>query len=163
MRLYHYTANTPCHLGSILETGEIRTTESNISFHANHVGPDVVWLTDLHDPRDAVRGGLYPLKTTARITVEVADAIPWRQFAMEHGMSRDDRRRLDRAGGGQGAHWFVVPWPVRGDEWLEVATADELGLRYRTIPFIPVAMFGGIVPAMIAANLRERLLEEERA
>ena len=45
IRLYHFTAATESHLGSIFREGRLRTTESNVSFPVEGAGPCVVWLS----------------------------------------------------------------------------------------------------------------------
>jgi hypothetical protein len=125
MRLYHFTAPTDSHLGSILDCGYIDVTESNCSRDVAHAGPDVVWLTTLSDPSAediAVRvaqSGLPPdIKRLARITVEIDDAELWAAFAQRHGVPRPWRRTLER--GRKADTWYVAERRVDGAEWIAV-------------------------------------------
>ena len=88
MKLYHFTCRE--HLEAIKRDGVILTTESNIGSplprlkpFGEHVGPDVVWLTDCPnlDRGDHGLSGSAADKSAVRITVEIDDAMPWAKFA----------------------------------------------------------------------------------
>src|SRR4051812_17658 len=118
-RLYHFTALA--HLGSILNEGQIRVTESNCSRYVTHAGPDVVWLTD--DPVAEHHGwtkGCPVNKTAARITVDFPweEPEPWRAFAQRHRVPRDVRTAL--ASAGDDRRWWVLERPISRREWVAV-------------------------------------------
>ena len=132
MILYHYTHRY--HLATILETGYLKTVESNISLTREHAGPDVVWLTD--EPDLAERGAAWSLfkglpspvdKTEVRLSVEVEDAIPWRSFARHHKIKLDWYATLNEAGGGAANHWYVVPRRIGREEWVDVQLKPGIG------------------------------------
>lgn len=113
--LYHFTAPTTTHLGSILAEGEIRTTESNLSLERHDAGPRVVWLTTSEDLADASWQGPDPghePKEGARLAVAVEDARPWREWATEHGMDAADMDDL-ASSGGDPETWWIVAHPIR--------------------------------------------------
>lgn len=117
MQLYHYTHRD--HLATILMTRFLKVTESNISFHAEHAGPDVVWLTDQDNPR--FLGSMLTHvwdKTSVRITVDVPDAHHWPTWSRAHGISEDTYRALARKG--MPKTWYVVERPIRSVEWVEI-------------------------------------------
>lgn len=140
MRLYHYT--TPLHLERIASDLFLKVTESNIGGPRDkgiepcgeHVGPDVVWLTD-HDGtktnRDTLRAGCVlssgPLsviavdKTVVRFTVDVPDeeVTRWSDFADEHGMHKRWRKIIEKWPA-KPNWWYVVERPIGLDEWVEV-------------------------------------------
>ena len=64
-----------------------------------HVGPDVVWLTDREEPWSrglALDGTLDGTdKTEVCITVEVADAVEWWDFVCADGIHPRWQRRLE--------------------------------------------------------------------
>jgi len=123
--LYHYTAPTTSHLGSILQEGRIRLAESNLSFEVRHAGPDVVWLTDSRDPQSqewasgpddrATGPGFLPpeIKTRAVLTVELSqDRVHhWPGWSEEHGIDPAVSAAL-AATGGDPAAWWVATAPV---------------------------------------------------
>jgi len=142
MILYHYT--TVLHLPSIGADGHLKVTESNIGGppgksiepSGEHVGPDVVWLTDrdgLTTNRDTLRAGcalssgsfsiLSVDKTVVRFTVEVPDedVMRWEDFAKEHGISRRWQRILEKWPR-RPNWWFVVQRPIGSEEWVEVCS-----------------------------------------
>lgn len=140
MRLYHFTS--PERLTMIRLEGEIRVTESNIgSPHPDwppcgeHVGPDVVWLTDVDTIGNgaglALDGSLDGTdKTAVRIEVDVpdADVTWWPDFARAHGMHRNWRRVIER--GRDPESWFVVARAIPRREWVKVdAPGGGEGLR----------------------------------
>lgn len=138
MRLYHFTS--PERLTMIRITGEIRVTESNIGSnrpdirpYGEHVGPDVVWLTDV-GVVSARGAGLDRTpdgtdKTAVRITVDVPDheVIWWPDFAVEHGMHKAWRRALER--GRDPRSWFVLTRPIPRAEWVDVEGGPRTDLR----------------------------------
>jgi hypothetical protein len=131
VRLYHFTS--PERLTAILAEGVIRTTESNIGSGrpdlppcGDHVGPDVVWLTDRQEP-DA-RGLALDLqidgtdKTGVRITVEVPDAEHWPAFATAYGMNATWRRAMEEDRAPQ--TWWVVARPITMIEVIAIEAAE---------------------------------------
>lgn len=131
--LYHYTSEF--HLPLILTTGFLKTTESNIGSpslemrpYGEHVGPDVVWLTDVPNVRNghglAMPDASYPSKYAVRFSLNVPDAIPWAKFASDHGINRRWYDLLNKTGGGTARHWWVSPRSIYAPEWQSV---DLLG------------------------------------
>lgn len=126
--LYHYTSEL--HLPHIRAAGFLETTESNIGSpslemlpYGEHIGPDVVWLTDVPDVRNGhgLNTGLSGLRKTAvRFSVMVSDAIPWAKFAHDHGINRRWFAALDASGGGTARHWWVCPRRIYAPEWQSV-------------------------------------------
>jgi len=120
IRLYHSTAATESHLGSIFREGRIRTTESNVSLPVEGAGPGVVWLS--RDKRQPKRGngwarGSVLDKTEARLTVELprGEAFSWMGWARRHGVSARWITALsDTSGGSEG--WYVIERPVERAE-----------------------------------------------
>lgn len=114
MQLYHYTAPTTSHLGSILAQGLIRTTESNISPTRPHAGPDVVWLTDSADRDAQAWVTTSRLKLLAVLVVELpADRLHhWPQWSREQGIDDATYEAL-AASGGDPESWWVTTQPVR--------------------------------------------------
>lgn len=112
MRLYHFTARF--YLPSILGSGRLLLTESNLSPYVTDAGPRVVWLTDSANPTDH---GLSPAKREVRIDVDTTAAVRWADFAALHGINRQWYRVLDRTGGFTARHWWVsaVEIPVTPD------------------------------------------------
>ena len=138
MRLYHFTAPAArSHLGSILREGWIRTTESNVSLEREHAGPDVVWLTTDGAPEAhagwavGLPGPIDGAKTWARLTVDVNDAVPWKDFATQHAMKRRDREALTAFGDGDS--WWVALRPIPRKEWaeLQIALPDHYPLIFK--------------------------------
>lgn len=130
MRLYHYTCLH--HLPAILSAGHLRTTESNIGSPSSklppcgeHVGPNVVWLTNqaiVGQGHGLEPGPLNPTtaafdKFRLRFTVET-EAMPWRIFAQQHGINRRWYQALDQAGDYTARHWWVATQPVAREHWL---------------------------------------------
>ena len=118
--LYHYTSEF--HWPSIDASGEIYTTESNVSMTTAGAGPDVVWLTNqvLTTPPPYLRSVVD--KTAVRIHVivprgEIHRADRWLR---SHGASADWIATLEHAGGARASTWFVVERPVTRSEWAEV-------------------------------------------
>lgn len=127
--MYHFTS--PERLELIRLSGFIRTTESNIGSpnpawvpYGEHVGPDVVWLTDVPRPRakaialDVTLDGTD--KTAVRITVDVdaEDLTWWPDFRRRHGIHREWRRHLER--GRDPDSWWVVEHPIPVESFVEV-------------------------------------------
>jgi hypothetical protein len=112
--LYHYTAPTTSHLGAILAEGQIRTTESNISFAQTHAGPDVIWLTDSDDPDRQSWVGDVPLKSRAVLIVElpIERVHHWPAWSREHEI---DQLAYDglAATGGDPDSWWVTMRPIQ--------------------------------------------------
>jgi len=133
--LYHFTS--PERLARIQGAGVLRTTESNIGSghpdwrpYGEHIGPDVVWLTDDQSPDGRALALDLQIdgtdKMAVRITVDVdeADVWWWPDFALHHGAHRKWRRLL-----GQGRapeSWWVHPAPIPVASFLAVeARASE--------------------------------------
>ncbi len=125
--LYHYTAPTTSHLGGILETGVITTTESNLSSEVSSAGPAVVWLTDSGSSADqrwaagpeldatgAETGdpALLPsaIKTRAVLIVELAaeKVHHWPAWSRAHGIDSVIYEGLARTGGDPQSWWVAV-------------------------------------------------------
>ncbi len=128
MNLYHFTSLM--HWPLIINDGFLRRTESNIGSgnprlkpYGEHVGPDVVWLTDLSDPTPQSCGlvGIRD-KTRLRITVKISDAKKWPDFAAAHGINKRWYRLLGR--GGRPQCWWVVERIIPQTDWIAV---DERG------------------------------------
>jgi hypothetical protein len=135
--LYHWTSLA--HLRSILESGVLRTTESNVGSPGlvlkpagEHYGPDVVWLLDvpvLHHNHGLTMSPDSQIqmrhdKTEVRITVRVTDATAWTRWAPAKEMHPEWRRAFLKGAGGRDAarHWWVVEREIPRDEWLEIRT-----------------------------------------
>ncbi len=122
MILYHFTSAE--RMDMIWRDGFIRTTESNIGSpwpdsppYGEHVGPDVVWLTDVEASSAVALGvgsgvrGLNSLdgtnKREVRVTVDVpdVDVTWWPDFARAHGMNPKWRRRFEH--GDPESRWIV--------------------------------------------------------
>ncbi|WP_413353788.1 hypothetical protein [Microbacterium sp. 1P06AB] len=120
-RLFHYTHEH--HLESIFRTGELRTTESNISLAREHAGPRVVWLTTNPDLIGTTANGLQLAdgRSKAQVRIEVhvpADEVhEWKDWSVRHGSSGADRARLAAAGGFR--EWRVVERPIPRSEWVD--------------------------------------------
>lgn len=131
--LYHFTS--VAHLQRILESGYLKTVESNVSFKREHAGPDVVWLTT-SQTADAGHGlqGSSVDKTAIRFTVEVdkRSVHKWKEWAKARGSSQETMAILARSGGS--ASWRVVTAPIPLENWVEVrnmATGEVLLDRER--------------------------------
>jgi hypothetical protein len=117
--LHHYTAPVTSHLGSILQEGWVRTTESNLSAVRSHAGPDVVWLTDSTDPKaQAWATGSAPpgdpvLKSAAVLVVELpAESVfHWPGWSKEQGIEPTIYEGLADTGGDP-ASWWVTTRPI---------------------------------------------------
>ena len=130
MKLHHYTSEAA--LEYILGLGVLLPGESmigaregdrqhGISPIGEHVGPDVVWLTDLADASQTGVVETPPAsKGAVRVTVEVpaADAQPWPTWARSQGI-----HELWLASIGQGNapdRWWVVAREIDWSDWIEV-------------------------------------------
>lgn len=128
--LYHYTCPCDHHLGSILDDGLLRTTESHIGSdrpdvlpYGEHVGPDVVWLVKSKRPVDgrglSVQAGFEGCdKTAVRFAVDLADAQRWPEWSKLQGINPRWRRAFEQ-------HqypdlWYVVERPIPKGEWVSV-------------------------------------------
>lgn len=138
--LFHWTAPTTTHLGSILAEGKIRTTESNLSFATRNAGPPVVWLTTSRNLDYATWMGDVDLKTGARLTVEVPDseAMPWSDWAVANGMSFSDAKALGDDGGDPET-WWVLPRPIHRQSISHLGIREVLLGDHR----VPHAQFSG--------------------
>jgi|SRR5437667_6001713 len=142
MRLHHFAALAL--LKPILDTGLLEVTESNLSARRPHAGPDVVWLTDHREGRDAAWAAVpvidregrilrfdQTIKLAVRITVDVPDAVPWRVWSRAHRIRNMWYRQLAIAGGDP-ERWWVVERPIESCEWVEItdmATGEDLTPR----------------------------------
>jgi hypothetical protein len=120
--LFHYTSLA--NLLEILDAGELRPSRLRRWFRRDLA---VVWLTDADQPGRGTDHGLGPMtddpaldKRAVRFTVAIADAQHWKPWAARRGVSRRVRQRLDDAGGGLSARWYVVPRPILTDEWVRI-------------------------------------------
>jgi hypothetical protein len=117
MKLYHYTSLY--HLPLIKAAGYLKLVESNIGSpdkrfppYGEHVGPDVVWLTESPSPKGHGLGGASVDKRAVRIEVDIEDAIRWREFANKHGINRDWYRIMDMSGEYTARYWWVSLRPI---------------------------------------------------
>jgi len=86
-----------------------------------HFAPDVVWLTDLRTRRQRWMDGSAVDKGEVCIVVEVADAMPWLEWAQQYGGVEDWWvNALTEGNPSDAAHWFVVPRPVERREWIDI-------------------------------------------
>lgn len=131
--LYHYTSLAS--LLGILDDRQLRPSRLRRWFRRDL---SVVWLTDAENPGRGADHGLGPTsddpaldKRAVRFTVALSDAQRWKPWAARHGLSHRLRQRLDHAGGGLSARWYVVPRPVPADEWIRI---DDLHTGERIWP-----------------------------
>ena len=115
--LYHFTAPTTSHLGSILRDGIIRPTESNLSIDET-AGPDVVWLTSNPDPEANAGWATGRLKTAARLTVEIQDAQHWPTWSRAH---VTDEVYDVLASVGDPEEWWISERPIRAFKIVALA------------------------------------------
>lgn len=117
--LYHFTSAE--HLQEILQSGYLKTVESNVSLKKEHSGPDVVWLTTSPsaDAGHGLQGSAHD-KTRIRFTVDVdkRNVHKWREWAKARGSSQETMAILARSGGS--ASWRVVAAPIPVGNWVEV-------------------------------------------
>lgn len=134
-RLYHLT-NAQNAVGilrgeAILTAAELRERGENVFQPLrdkwDRLNESVVWLTRNPAPRQGWQVG--DLKWQVRITVEVADALPWRRFALREGIPRRYQERL--AGAGDPAEWWIVQRPLPMGEWLSVERTDTMEVLWR--------------------------------
>jgi hypothetical protein len=118
--LYHYTSIE--HWQRIAESGQLNTTESNLSPHRANAGPGVVWLTT--DPDCQHGHGLLNTidgtdKTRVRITLHLLnrDVHKWREWAIKRGIDPDWMRGLARAADGGSGTWRVTEKPIPSARW----------------------------------------------
>ena len=128
--LYHFTSLV--NLASILDAREIRLSNGpdGRRFTGQHRASalPVVWLTDDWDPGVGSDHGLgvpgkddpQTDKRGVRITVTVADAQHWPEWARHRKVHRRDLRALDDAGGGLSERWWIVPRPIGTADWALV-------------------------------------------
>ncbi|WP_427129319.1 hypothetical protein [Pseudarthrobacter sp. S9] len=128
MILYHFTSTT--HLPRILESGYLKTVESNVSLKREHAGPDVVWLTTKTsaDGGHGLQGSAVD-KTAIRFTVDLDKRAvhKWKEWAKRQGSNEQVMDTLSRAGGS--ASWRLTTSQVPLEQWVEVrnmATGEVL-------------------------------------
>ncbi len=136
--LYHFTSLVS--LDAILAAREIQLSKGPAGrrFTGQHRATplSVVWLTDAWDPGFGKDHGLsLPSnddpnqdKRGVRITVAVADAQHWPEWARHRRVNKKDLRELDEAGGGLSERWWVVPRPIDSSDWalVENRFTDEI-------------------------------------
>ena len=142
--LYHYTSIERWHL--IEQAGRINTTESNISLHTEHAGPDVVWLTT--DPDCANGHGIAKTfdgtdKTRVQIVVELPnrDVHKWRDWAVRRGMDPDWMRTFINGASGGAGTWRVTEKPIMFTRWVGVldrSTGEQLWTPTHTAQCSPM-------------------------
>ena len=156
----HYTSADNGHLGSILASGVLRTTESNLSFAKEHAGPDVVWLL-----ADRLRAGdrhglITPTSGDYKTHVQIEVALPkaevalWASWAKEQGISDEDFAVMVHSGGGlpQALRWRVIERPIPREEWVSI-TYLPLGLTIPvTAPDTPPEVLADFVTRYDAAR-----------
>lgn len=130
---FHYTYAGDSHLGSILRSRLLRTTESNVDLRAGHAhaGPGVVWLLDRPMSAGDNHGlivGQASFSADAKQQIEIELRVPlrevhlWTEWARRHGSDPHHVAHLVKAGGGaaQARHWFVIARPVPESEWTTI-------------------------------------------
>lgn len=149
MILYHFTS--AWHLPQILEDGYIDVTESNLSQHREHAGPDVAWFTK----SPTVAGttflrGCSVDKTEVRFIVDVpgGEVQKWWTWARRRGIEPRWAKGLAAAGGS--ASWYVIERPVPVAEWRNVTNV-------RTGAVLEVSSVTSVPAAFRGANLRAAL------
>jgi hypothetical protein len=124
--VYHYTAGF--HLQAIMDSGVIRTTESNIQWTG--AGPPVVWLSDADGSRfDWAAGGA---KGEIRFLI-VTQGLPiyyWPVWSRSQGIEEDWYHALAVSGGDPDS-WWVCTSPIPDDSWWDVEV-------YKDGRFVPV-------------------------
>jgi hypothetical protein len=141
--LYHYTCIELWPL--IAESGRLNTTESNLSMHREHAGPDVVWLTtdsDCQHDHGLTRGdetpapditwqhGVYTDKTRVRITVELPnrEVHKWCEWAIKRGIDPKWLQGITTGGAGT---WRVVEKPIPMARWVEVIDREDATILWK--------------------------------
>ncbi|WP_198517634.1 hypothetical protein [Microbacterium lacus] len=125
--VYHYTHES--HMPSILQSGVIRLTESNVSFEKAHAGPDVVWLTTDPELLGSVSSGLRYASGDSKAQVRITVSLPrhevhtWGEWARKHGSSERALTTLAAAGGA--SKWRVIERPIERHEWVSVDRASD--------------------------------------
>jgi hypothetical protein len=119
--LYHFTSLE--RLPEIKAADRLTTTESNLSNHHEHAGPDVVWLTSDADI-DADEQGLAGTaedKTAVRITVDVPDSEvqPWLVWSRKRGITPGWALFLEE--GRRASSWYVVQRTIPASEWVDIS------------------------------------------
>lgn len=125
--LYHFTAPMASHLGGILHHGRIWQAPSVALKYGDwpHPASAVVWLTDDPDPANHHWTMASPIKCLARVTVEIADAERWIDFAKQVACPKWWQRGMSEIAGHQEHRWWVVPRPVTADEWSNVEILED--------------------------------------
>lgn len=140
--LYHYTCLE--HLPRILESGLLKTTESNLSVVRSHAGPDVVWLTtdpdckhghgignnDEYAAKNARSIGIEPTpemmekwdKTRIRFTIRLPNTHvhKWQEWSRKYSIDPTWRKAFIKAANGGVNTWRVVEHPILQDRWVEI-------------------------------------------
>jgi hypothetical protein len=106
--------------------------------YGDHVGPDVVWLTDDPTPLqhwqtidDQPHLPYMFRKNVVLITVEVPDedAHRWDEWAHEKGILQFWYDALD-GDTGNSKHWYVVPRRIPKDEWVSIHNTETGSLYW---------------------------------
>lgn len=109
--LYHFTSTM--HLPAIIQSGNLRLTESNIEISG--AGPGVVWLTETTDPGG--NGLTTGFKDQVRFTIP-ANSLRgylhwWPEWSREQGIEEFWYEALHAAsGGGHPDNWWVATAPI---------------------------------------------------
>lgn len=119
MHLFHYTSEH--HLPLILESGLLRTTESNVSMTKSHAGPDVVWLTARDDVTsgNGLEGSAID-KFAIRFTVKLDKRVVSKWHAWGKGRGMDPEWMSILASSGGSGSWRVVERPILRESWVEI-------------------------------------------
>jgi hypothetical protein len=140
--LGHFTAME--HLELLLGSGVLLVTESNIgapdtpemkamgvSPRGEDIGPKVVWLTDLDDPRLAGITGLTGTKGSVLLTVDVPESEVhwWPEWSRRHGI--DERWYAALAHRADPDRFWVIERNIPWNEWTEIS-AGPVRRRRRT-------------------------------
>jgi hypothetical protein len=109
--LYHYT--TVLHLPSILRTGWLTTTESNLSLTVEHAGPDVVWLTKTETGHgNGLLGAVDKMAVRFTVNPDPAHTHWWPIWSRAQGITREIYNALEKTSGGSAANWWVSTRPI---------------------------------------------------
>ena len=145
MRLYHYTSED--HLEYVLGLGVLLTTESNIGAPdfgrtrtegwqpvGDHIGPDVVWLTDLENAALAGITTDSSYKGAIRVVVQVpdSDVQHWPPWAEKHGIDPGWYAAL--SAGCEPDRFWIVERPIPHTEWEGISGPPSAAPRNSPCP-----------------------------